>query len=163
LLAAMLGSGTLEALRGAWMAAELACEGGASPRISPFAEVRVGGDLLSRAGFALPVADLDDIHVSFASPLELMGDLAAMGEAGAAHERRKSFTRRATLMEVATRYPRDADGRVSARFAVVWLTAWAPGPGQPQPLKPGSATARLADHLGVAEQKAGAMPPRRKG
>ena len=163
-LAALFGVGTLAELRGALMAAELAVEGGAGPRVSPFAEVRDGGDLLTRAGFALPVADLDTIRISFASPLHLMRDLRAMGEANAVAERRKAFTRRATLMDAATRYPQDNDGRVTASFEVVFLAGWAPGPNQPKALKPGSATARLADGLGVAEIPAGDATGRpRKG
>jgi SAM-dependent methyltransferase len=158
-LAAMFGAGTLEQLRAALMAAEIDIEGGASPRVSPFAEVRDAGDLLTRAGFALPVADRDTLTVSFASALHLMRDLSAMGEAGAVHERRKNFTRRATLMDAAQRYPAAADGRIDATFEVIWLAGWAPGPGQQQPLKPGSAKARLADHLGAAEQPAGEKVP----
>lgn len=158
-LAAMAGSGTLAELRAALLEAELAVEGGASPRVSPFADVRDAGDLLARAGFALPVADADTLRVSFESPLHLMRDLRGMGEAGAVAERRKAFTRRATLMEAAARYPRDADGRVTATFEIVWLAAWAPGPGQQKPLRPGSAAARLADSLGAVERPAGEKAP----
>ncbi len=158
-LAAMMGTGTLAELRAALMEAELATEGGASPRISPFADVRDAGDLLARAGFALPVADADTIRVSFESPLHLMRDLRGMGEAGAVTERRKGFTRRTTLLEAAQRYPRDADGRVSATFEIVWLAGWAPGPGQQKPLRPGSAAARLADELGAVERPAGDKAP----
>ncbi|MFT5540791.1 MAG: NADH dehydrogenase [ubiquinone] 1 alpha subcomplex assembly factor 5 [Alphaproteobacteria bacterium] len=158
-LAAMFGAGTIEQLRTALMAAEIEIEGGASPRVSPFAEVRDAGDLLTRAGFALPVADLDTITVSFESALHLMRDLSAMGEAGAVHERRKNFTRRATLMAAAQHYPTTADERIEATFEVIWLAGWAPGPGQQQPLKPGSAKTRLADHLGATEQPAGDTVP----
>ena len=98
LLACLLGGGTLAELRDALMEAELAVEGGASPRVSPFADVRDGGDLLARAGFALPVADLDSIRVRFADPLSLMRDLRSMGEANAVAERRKTLTRRETLL-----------------------------------------------------------------
>jgi SAM-dependent methyltransferase len=163
-LAAMFGAGTLDQLRETLMTAEIEVEGGASPRVSPFAEVRGAGDLLARAGFALPVADRDTLTISFESALHLMRDLSAMGEAGTAHERRKNFTRRATLMEAARHYPTASgnagtEGRIDATFEVIWLAGWAPGPGQQQPLQPGSAKARLADHLGAAEQPAGDTVP----
>ena len=148
-LACLLGGATLHELRRALMNAELALEGGASPRVSPFADVRDGGDLLTRAGFKLPVADLDTIRVSFPDALELMRDLKGMGEANAVAERRKTLTRRQTLMEAARLYPPAVDpldagagppGRIEATFDVIWLAGWAPGPGQPRPLAPGSAS-----------------------
>jgi SAM-dependent methyltransferase len=150
-LAALFGVGTLAELRGALMAAELEAEGGVGPRVSPFAEVRDGGDLLARAGFALPVADLDTVRVSFESALHLMRDLRRMGEANAVAERRKGFSRRRTLMDAAARYPVDTDGRVTATFEIVFLAGWAPGPDQPKALRPGTATTRLADYLGTQE------------
>lgn len=161
-LAALLGGETLSALRAAWMDAEMGMENGASPRVSPFADVRDCGDLLVRAGFRLPVADVDTITVNFETPLHLMRDLRAMGEANAVAMRRKSFSRRGTLMEAAKRYPCAGDGddrRITAGFQIIWLAAWAPGPGQPQALKPGSATARLADALEATEHPAGDTPP----
>ncbi|MGE0650764.1 MAG: methyltransferase domain-containing protein [Alphaproteobacteria bacterium] len=154
-LAALFGVGTLAELRDALMAAELDAEGGVSPRVSPFAEVRDGGDLLARAGFALPVADLDTLHISFESALHLMRDLRRMGEANSVAERRKGFSRRRTLMNAAARYPVDADGRITATFEIIFLAGWAPGPDQPRALRPGTATARLADHLGTQETPAG--------
>ena len=154
-MAALFGVGTLAELRVALMEAELAIEGGASPRVSPFADLRDAGDLLARAGFAMPVADVETIRVSFPDALALMRDLGAMGESNAVAERRKGLTRRATLMEAAARYPAGPDGRITASFEVVFMAGWAPGPGQPKALKPGSATARLADHLGVTEIPAG--------
>ena len=162
-LACLLGGATLHELRRAFMNAELAIEGGASPRISPFADVRDGGDLLTRAGFTLPVADLDTIRVSFAGALELMRDLKGMGEANAVAERRKTLTRRQTLMEAARLYPAPADGgggtgRIDATFEVIWLAGWAPGPDQPKPLAPGSAATRLAAALGTDERPAGETP-----
>jgi len=162
-LACLLGGTTLHELRGAFMNAELAIEGGASPRVSPFADVRDSGDLLTRAGFALPVADLDTIRVSFAGALELMRDLKGMGESNAVAERRKTLSRRQTLMEVSRLYPTHSgnDGRTSridATFDVIWLAGWTPGPDQPQPLAPGSATTRLADALKTDERPAGETP-----
>ncbi|MCZ6885614.1 MAG: methyltransferase domain-containing protein [Alphaproteobacteria bacterium] len=176
-LGCLLGGTTLSALRAAFMEAELSQEGGVSPRVSPFADVRDGGDLMARAGFALPVADLDTIRVSFPDALHLMRDLQGMGEANAVTERRKAPTRRATIMETARLYPHGPaqeggqeesqeggeNNRIEARFDVIWLAGWAPGPGQPKPLAPGSATARLADALNTEELRPGDTTPRPKG
>jgi NADH dehydrogenase [ubiquinone] 1 alpha subcomplex assembly factor 5 len=158
LLAAMLGGETLRELRAALMEAEIAEEEGASPRVSPFADVRDAGGLLQRAGFALPVVDRDTIPVTYPNALALLRDLRGMGETNAVHTRRRTFTRRATLLRAAALYEErfaNADGRVTATFEVITLTAWAPGPDQPTALKPGSATARLADALGTEERPAG--------
>ncbi len=157
-LAAMLGGNTLEELRAALAEAEIAGEGGLSPRVSPFADVRDAGDLLQRAGFALPVVDSDTITVSYGDPAGLMTDLRGMGETNAVAERRKSWTRRATLEAAADAYREmfgDPAGRVPATFHVITLTAWAPHPSQQKPLRPGSAKTRLAEALGTAEIPAG--------
>jgi len=163
-LAAILGGETLKELRAALTAAEVEIEGGAGPRVSPFADVRDLGALLQRAGFALPVADVDDIAVSYPDALKLMADLRGMGEANAVVERRKGFSRRATLMRAAELYAErhgDADGRLPATFQVIYLTAWAPHESQPQPLAPGSARTRLATALDGEERSAGeAADPR---
>ena len=158
LLAALLGGESLFELRQCLMEAELAHESGLSPRISPFAEVRDMGNLLTRAGFALPVADCDTITVTYANALALMRDLRGMGESNAIAERRKSLSRRTTLLEAAALYDRKfagPDGRISATFQVIYLSGWAPHPSQPKPLKPGSAAHRLADALGSDEKPAG--------
>jgi SAM-dependent methyltransferase len=157
-LAALFGGETLKELRQALTEAEIAVEGGLSPRVSPFADVRDLGGLLQRAGFALPVVDGDTIMVSYGDPLTLMADLRAMGESDAGIHRRRGFTRRRTLTTAAERYRAlfgDAEGRVPATFQVIYLTAWAPHESQQKPLKPGSATARLADALGTTEIPAG--------
>lgn len=157
-LAALFGAGTLTELREAWAIAEAAEEGGVSPRVAPFAEVRDAGGLLQRAGFALPMADMDTITVDYPDAFALMRDLRAMGETNALHQRRKNFTRRATLMAMAEAYKArfgDDEGRIPATFQVLWLTAWAPDTSQQQPLTPGSAKSRLADALGATERPAG--------
>ena len=157
-LGALFGGATCRELRQALAEAEIAQEGGLSPRVSPLAEVRDAGNLLQRAGFALPVADSDTLTVSYADPLKLMADLRGMGEANAALARRRTPTRRATLAAAAKRYQSlfaTADGRVPATFEVIYLTAWAPHPSQQKPARPGSASARLADALGVPEIPAG--------
>ncbi len=158
LLAAMLGGKTLGELREAFAVAEVAEEGGASPRLSPFADARDAGDLLMRAGFALPVVDVDTITVAYPDALALMRDLRGMGEANAVRERRARFSRRATMMAAAAAYEErfaQADGRVPATFEVIYLTAWAPHPSQPKPRSPGAARARLADALEAREIPAG--------
>jgi SAM-dependent methyltransferase len=155
LLATLLGGDTLIELRRAWMEAELAEEGGVSPRVAPFADVRDLGGLLQRAGFALPVVDSDTLTVSYSDPMRLMADLRGMGETNAVADRRKSFTRRATLLQVLNAYQRlfgQEDGRVPATFQTLTLTAWAPHPSQQQPLRPGSGQVSLAEFLKVGDQ-----------
>jgi len=158
LLAALLGGETLAELSRALIEAELAEEGGIGPRVSPSADIRDIGMLLQRAGFALPVVDSDTVAVTYPDALALMRDLRAMGETNAASERRRGFTRRATLARAAAIYGErfgTGDGRVRASFEIITLTAWAPHESQPQPLKPGSASTRLADALGAVERPAG--------
>jgi SAM-dependent methyltransferase len=157
-LAAMFGSDTLVELRRALIEAELAESGGAGPRISPFTDVRDAGALLQRAGFALPVVDMDAITVSYRSALDLMRDLRGMGEANAAVERRRSFTRRSTILRAAAIYAdrhADSSHRIPATFQVLTLTGWAPDPAQQKPLRPGSAVHRLATALDSHEVRVG--------
>jgi len=162
LVVSVLGGETLHELRGSLMEAEIEEEGGASPRVSPFADGRDLGGLLQRAGFALPVVDSDRVTATYADALALMRDLRAMGEANAVAERRKTFTRRATLARAAAIYQERhglPDGRIPASFEIITLTAWAPHESQPKPLRRGSATARLADALGEIEKPAGEKAP----
>jgi NADH dehydrogenase [ubiquinone] 1 alpha subcomplex assembly factor 5 len=168
LLAAMFGGGTLGELRTALIEAELAEEGGASPRVSPTAELADAAALLQRAGFALPVADADSISVTYPDMLALMRDLRGMGETNALAARRRTSLRRATLARAAAIYAERfglADGRIRATFEILYLTGWSPAASQPQPLRPGSATRRLADALGTVEFSAGdpAAPSKRSG
>lgn len=158
LLASVLGGETLDGLRRAFLEAELAEEGGVSPRVSPMADGRDLAGLLQRAGFALPVVDSDRVSVTYESALALMAELRAMGETNALRERRRRFTRRGTLLKAAEAYrglAGTSDGRVAATFEIVTMTAWAPHESQPKPLRPGSAGARLADALGTVERPAG--------
>jgi SAM-dependent methyltransferase len=148
LLAAMIGGDTLTELRQSFAAAETEREGGVSPRVAPFADLRDIGALLQRAGLALPVTDVDRIVVRYASAFALMQDLRRMGATNILVERRRTPTRRATMLRMAQIYAErfaDADGRIRATFDVIWLSGWAPHPGQQQPLKPGSAKAGLAE------------------
>lgn len=157
LLASLLGGETLKELRAAWLEAESEVEGGASPRVAPFVEVRTLGALLQRAGFALPVTDADTVTVRYSSALALMRDLKAMGASNVLCSRSRKPTRRETLARACAIYERrfsDTDGRVVATFDILTATAWAPHDSQPKPLRPGSATTRLADALGTTERPA---------
>ncbi len=157
-LAALIGGETLTELRQSFAVAESEVEGGASPRVAPFADLRELGGLLQRAGFALPVIDVDRLTVRYDSAFGLMHDLRRMGATNALDARRRMPLRRATLMRMAEIYAErfsDRDGRVRATFDIIWLSGWAPHPSQQQPLKPGSAQTRLADALGTNEVSAG--------
>lgn len=157
-LAALAGGGTLGELRGALLEAETELAGGASPRVSPFIDLRDAGALLQRAGFALPVADGDLIPVRYENALKLMTDLRGMGEANALAIMPRNFSRRDVIMRAAEIYRErheGPDGRIPASFQIVYLTGWAPDPSQQKPLKPGSATTRLADALGAEEKSTG--------
>jgi SAM-dependent methyltransferase len=157
-LAALLGGETLTELRQSFALAEAEVEGGVSPHVAPFADVREIGALLQRAGFALPVADVDRVTARYASVFGLMHDLRRMGATNVLTERRRVSLRRATLLRMAELYAQmfaDPDGRLRATFDIAWLSGWAPHPSQQQPLRPGSARTRLADALGVVELPAG--------
>jgi SAM-dependent methyltransferase len=146
LLAAMVGGDTLTELRQSFAAAEAECEGGVSPRVAPFADLRDIGALLQRAGLALPVTDVDRVVVRYDSAFALMTDLRRMGATNILIERRRTPTRRATMLRMAQIYGErfaDADGRVRATFDVIWLSGWAPHESQQKPLRPGSAKASL--------------------
>jgi SAM-dependent methyltransferase len=157
-VAALVGGETLTELRQAFAAAESDIEAGVSPRVAPFADVRALGDLLRRAGFALPVTDSDRYTLRYDSPFDLMHELRRMGATNALVARRRTPLRRSTLIRMAEIYAQrfaDADGRIRATFEIIWLSGWAPHESQQQPLKPGSAKARLADALGTREISTG--------
>ncbi|MEI9993596.1 MAG: methyltransferase domain-containing protein [Rhizomicrobium sp.] len=151
-LGALFGGETLTELRQSLAAAEIAVLGGVSPRVAPFADVRELGGLLQRAGFALPVADVERTVVRYRDFGGLVRDLRAMGETNALVERSRKPMPRALLAAAWAHYAEhftDPDGRLRATFEIVYLTGWAPHASQQTPLKPGSATARLADVLGA--------------
>ncbi|WP_297769317.1 methyltransferase domain-containing protein [uncultured Roseovarius sp.] len=155
LLVALFGGGTLQELRSAMAQAEADVTGGLSPRILPMAEIRDLGALMQRAGLALPVADTLPLTTSYASPHALMRELRAMGEVNAMTNRRKTLTRRSVIARACDIYSQGfgtEDGRIPATFEMIFLTGWAPDASQPQPLRPGSASARLADALSTAEK-----------
>ena len=146
LLAALAGGDSLTELRQSFAAAEAECESGVSPRVAPFADLRDIGHLLQRAGLALPVTDVDRVVVRYDNAFALMQDLRRMGATNVLIERRRTPTRRATMLRMAQIYSErfsDADGRIRATFDIVWLSAWAPHESQQQPLRPGSARASL--------------------
>lgn len=153
-LTVLFGGITLHQLRAAFAQAESDLYGALSPRIAPMGEIRDLGALLQRAGLALPVADSVPLSVSYETPLHLMRDLRAMGETNALTSRARHSMRRALLQRTCEIYQASfagPDGRIPATFDMVFLTGWAPSPDQPQPLRPGSATTRLADVLGAKE------------
>jgi SAM-dependent methyltransferase len=161
LLAAMIGGESLVELREAFAQAEAEVEGGVSPRVSPFADIRDLGALLQRAGFALPVVDSERLTVRYATVFGLMRDLRRMGATNILTERRRTPLKRTTLRRMTEIYAQrftDADGRLRASFEIVWLSGWAPHESQQKPLKPGSASQRLADALGSREISAGEKP-----
>jgi SAM-dependent methyltransferase len=148
LMAAMAGGETLTELRQSFAAAEAELEAGISPRVAPFADLRDVGALLQRAGFALPVTDVDRVVVRYDNAFALMHDLRRMGATNVLAERRRSPSRRATVLRMADIYGErfaDPDGRIRATFDIIWLSGWAPHESQPKPLKPGSAKRSLAE------------------
>jgi SAM-dependent methyltransferase len=156
LIGAILGGATLTELRQSLIAAEAELTGGAGLRVSPFADVSDAAGLLQRAGFALPVADIERVTVRYDHPLKLMADLRAMGETNALVDRARRPLSRPVLARAFEIYRERfglAGGRIPATFDIVALTGWAPAPSQPQPLRPGSAKMRLADALKVVEHR----------
>ena len=158
-MAAALGSGALSELRECLLEAEAEIDGGASPRVAPFADVRTYGSLLQRAGFALPVTDCEDIEVVYPSPRALMREIRALGGGNVLLARSKAPLSRRTLARAEELYRArygTSDGKVAATFQFVFMSGWSPDPSQQQPLKPGSARSRLADALNTTEQPGGA-------
>ncbi|OPB34860.1 methyltransferase domain-containing protein [Bartonella taylorii] len=154
-LAVMAGAGTLVELRECLLQAEIEIYGGASPRIYPFADIRDVGTLLQRVGFALPVADIEDITIRYNTMFDLMHDLKAMGMQNALINRSRRPVSKRFFLRAAEIYAQrfsDSDGRIRACFSFIWLSGWAPHPNQQKPLQPGSAKISLADVL-VKQQK----------
>jgi len=154
---ALFGGATLSELRDAFAAGEIETMGGVTPRVAPFADVRELGALLQRAGFALPVADVERTTVLYRDFSTLVNDLRLLGETNALAQRSRMLSR-ATLRAALAQYAAtnaEPDGRLRATFDIVYLTGWAPHESQPQPLRPGSAKARLAEALGTAEHSTG--------
>lgn len=168
-MAALLGARALSELKAALLEAEAETEDGASPRVSPFADVRDYGALLQRAGFALPVADAETLTLTYPSPRELMREVRALGGGNVLLARSKAPLPRRTLERAEEIYrARHAlpDGTIGATFETVYLSGWSPHESQQKPLMPGSAAQRLADALRTTEQSAGdkaSFPKQGKG
>jgi len=155
-LACLFAGDSLTELRQSWLAAEVLATGGVSPRVAPMIGMQELGALLQRAGFALPVADLDRTIVRYADAVTLIHEIRALGYSNPLAGRSRKPVTRGLLAAAVNAYHAnftDADGRIRATLDVAWLTGWAPHESQQQPLKPGSAKARLADALRVPEQK----------
>ena len=164
-IGALFGGATLTELRQSLTAAELELTGGAGPRVSPFADPSDAAGLLQRAGFALPVADVDRVTVRYDHPLKLMTDLRRMGETSVLAERHpRPLTRRvlARAFELYQQNFADPDGRLPATFEILTLTGWSPSETQQKPLRPGSAKMRLADALGGEEHSVPGTRPQRR-
>jgi SAM-dependent methyltransferase len=138
---------TLRELREAWLEAEQAARDGASPRVAPMIDLREAGGLLQRAGLALPVADVDRVTLRYSDAMSLMREIKSLGFSNCLEGRSRSLTTPKLLFNAATAYGADQDGRIPATIEIAWATAWKPHASQQQPLKPGSAKARLADAL----------------
>lgn len=154
LMAALLGGATLTELRDSFAHAETATRGGISPHVSPFADVRELGGLLQRGGFALPVSDVERLTVRYGDFLALVRDLRSHALTNVMTERSKKPLRRDTLAALLAHYAgnhADPDGKLRARFEILYLTGWSPHDSQQQPLRPGSAKSRLAEALGTTE------------
>ncbi|MCB1476914.1 MAG: methyltransferase domain-containing protein [Rhodobiaceae bacterium] len=150
LLMAIVGGDSLAELRESLVTAEIELTGGAAPRVAPMVDIRSLGALAGRAGFALPVCDVDTLTIRYDNMFALLRDLRAMGATSPLNERSRKPLRRAVLLRAAEIYAQrfsDADGRVRARFDILHLSTWAPHESQPKPLKPGTAKMRLADVL----------------
>ncbi|MGB1540423.1 MAG: SAM-dependent methyltransferase, partial [Rickettsiales bacterium] len=149
-LGLLFGGQTLRELRDVLTAAEMEITGGLTPRIFPFVDIRDAGDLLARAGFALPVVDGEVLDVSYEHLFSLMADLRGMGESNILHQRQKHLSSRRIFLRAAelyhTRYANE-EGRIPASFELVTLTAWAPHANQQQPAKRGSGKMNLGDAL----------------
>lgn len=150
-MGAVMGGATLHELRQSFLEAESQITGSAHARVLPFMDVRAAGGLLQRAGFALPVADIDTLTVRYDTALDLMRDLRAMGATNCLFNRDKALLRRDVLARMLDIYARnfsDPDGRVRATFEIISLSGWVPHESQQKPLKPGSAQVKLSEVLG---------------
>ena len=155
---AFFAGDSLRELRACWLEAESEITGGVSPRVAPMIDLREAGGLLQRAGLALPVADMDTVTLRYDNAIALMQELKVLGFANAMTGRSRRFVSRRLLQRVAEIYQQrfaDSDGRIRATVEIAWALAWKPHPSQQQPLKPGSAKARLADALRPPENSSG--------
>jgi SAM-dependent methyltransferase len=155
-LACLFAGDTLTELRQSWLAGEALASGGVSPRVAPMIDVRELGGLLQRAGFALPVADLDRTIVRYADAVALFHEIRALGFSNPLMDRSRTPVTRRLLGAAVNAYHSnfaDADGRIRATIEIAWATGWSPHESQQRPLKPGSAKTRLADALKAGGKK----------
>ncbi len=155
---AILGGSTLNELRGALTAAEESLDREPAKRVSPFADTIDMAGLVSRAGFTMPVSDIDRVTVRYGNAFVLMRDLRKMGETNVLAERSRTPGTKSLFVNAAQAYASEhahEDGRIPATFEIINFAGWAPHPDQPKPKRPGSATVRLAEALGAKEQSAG--------
>ncbi len=160
-IGALCGGETLRELRHSLMEAEIALTGGISPRVYPFAGRQDAGSLMQRAGFALPVVDSETVTAEYSNPLKLMADLRGMGESNIIAGRRRGMTPKTLIRKSSEIYAQNFStpgGKIEATFEVIFMTGWSPHESQQKALRPGSASARLADALGTEEKSAGEMP-----
>ena len=154
-VAALFGGATLSELRESLAIAEIELTGGASPHVAPLGDVRDYGNLLQRAGFALPVADVERTTVAYRDFHTLIHDLRAHAQSNSLTARTRQVIPRKVLAKAVAHYREhygDPDGRLRATFDIIYLAGFSPAESQPKPLRPGSANVRLADVLGAREQ-----------
>jgi len=155
MIVAAIGGNSLGELRAAWLAADAEETGGAYARIAPFIDVRAAGSLLQRAGFALPVADIEHHLVRYKSPLSLMHELKALGATNPLADRPKTLVTKRLLATACAQYEAlssDPDGRIRATLEILWMSGWAPHESQQKPLAPGSAQVSLTKVLKGSDQ-----------
>jgi SAM-dependent methyltransferase len=155
-IASLFGGDTLTELKQVLMEAQIAVEGGASPLIVPFADIRDIGALLQRAGFALPVTDLDRVTVNYTTMFDLLKDLRGMGQTNVLIERRKKPLRKEVLFKAAELYHQKfagPDGRIPATFDIIYATGWSPHGSQQKPLQPGTGKVPFAEAMKTASIK----------
>ncbi len=153
---ATLGGDSLTELRQAWLSADAEHSGGAYARVAPFIDIRDGGALLQRGGFALPVSDLEHHVVRYGHPISLMEELRQFGASNPLLERPKNFVSRSLLAKAVENYQTqftDKDGRCRATLDLLWLMGWTPHESQQKPMRPGSAKTSLKDVLGDKSEK----------
>ena len=149
-LAAAIGGDSLTELREAFLSADAEIGGGAYLRVAPFIALSDAAGLLQRAGFTLPVSDVETHIVRYETPLALMRELKALGASNPLAERPGKPATRTLLAQASAAYQQlagEADGRVRATLEIIWMSGWAPHASQQKPLKPGSAEISLTKVL----------------
>lgn len=150
----MLGGDSLFELRTSLQLAELERRGGLAPHVSPLADVKDVGGLLTRAGFKMLTVDVDDLVVEYPDMASLMTDIQAMGESNALLGREQGGGLSRDVLMAAEGIYRELHGedasepgRLPATFRMIYMIGWKEGAGQPQPLQRGSGQTNLKDIL----------------